>query len=103
MPVPLNDAREAAGDRRVTLEVEDHEFAAAADLPTGTLWAVGRSDNADLIVNSSNAAAVDAGRADEPIAAPLPELDAVFARVARESEGIQDLDDIGRVLAGAAW
>jgi hypothetical protein len=31
-----------------------------------------------------------------PIAAPMPELDAVFARVARESEGIQDLDDLGQ-------
>ena len=35
--------------------------------------------------------------AAEPIAAPVPELDAVFARVARESEGIQDLDDMGQV------
>ena len=35
--------------------------------------------------------------AAEPIAAPMPELDAVFARVARESEGIQDLDDLGQV------
>jgi len=55
MPVPLNDAREGAEGRRVTLAVEDREFAAAAALPTGTLWAVGRSNNADLIVNSSNA------------------------------------------------
>lgn len=47
--------REGAEGRRVTLAVEDREFAAAAALPTGTLWAVGRSDNADLIVNSSNA------------------------------------------------
>jgi hypothetical protein len=31
--------------------------------------------------------------AAEPISAPMPELDAVFARIARESEGIQDLDD----------
>jgi hypothetical protein len=38
--------------------------------------------------------------AAEPIAAPMPELDAVFARVARESEGIQDLDDLGQSLAG---
>ncbi len=37
--------------------------------------------------------------ASEPIAAPMPELDAVFARVARESEGIQDLDDLGQALA----
>jgi hypothetical protein len=28
--------------RRVTLAVEDRELAAAAALPTGTLWAVGR-------------------------------------------------------------
>jgi hypothetical protein len=55
MPVPLNDAREGAEGRRVTLAVEDREFAEAAALPTGTLWAVSRSDNADLIVNSSNA------------------------------------------------
>jgi len=39
--------------------------------------------------------------APEPIAAPMPELDAVFARVARESDGIQDVDGIGRSLAGA--
>ena len=38
--------------------------------------------------------------AAEPIAAPMPELDAVFARVARESEAIQDLDDIGQDLSG---
>jgi integrase len=41
--------------------------------------------------------------AAEPIAAPMPELDAVFARVARESEGIQDLGGVGQALAGAAW
>jgi integrase len=40
--------------------------------------------------------------AAEPIVAPVPELDAVFARVARESEGIQDLDDLGQVPAGGA-
>jgi len=40
--------------------------------------------------------------APEPIAAPMPELDAVFARVARESEGIQDVDGIGLSLAGAS-
>ena len=39
--------------------------------------------------------------ANEPIAAPMPELDAVFARVARESEGIQDFDGIGQALAGS--
>jgi hypothetical protein len=49
MPVPLNDAREGAAGRRVALEVEGREFAAAAALPTGTLGAVGRSDNAELI------------------------------------------------------
>jgi integrase len=38
----------------------------------------------------------------EPVAAPIPELDAVFARVARESEGIQDLDDLGQPLDGAS-
>ena len=31
-----------------------NQLAAAAALPTGTLWAVGRSDNADLIINSNN-------------------------------------------------
>ncbi|MBA8924509.1 site-specific recombinase XerD [Kutzneria viridogrisea] len=31
--------------------------------------------------------------AAEPIAAPMPDLDAVFARIARETVGIQDLDD----------
>jgi hypothetical protein len=40
--------------------------------------------------------------AGEPVAAPMPELDAVFARVARESAGIQDLDDLGQVQAGGA-
>jgi integrase len=38
----------------------------------------------------------------EPITAPMPELDAVFARVARDSEGIQDLDDLGRAVAAGA-
>ena len=38
--------------------------------------------------------------AGEPAAAPMPELDAVFARVARESEGIQDLGDIGQGCPG---
>ncbi|MGW3690288.1 site-specific integrase [Streptomyces sp. NPDC005125] len=31
--------------------------------------------------------------ADDRIEAPMPELDAVFARIARESEGIQDIDE----------
>ncbi len=39
--------------------------------------------------------------ADEPAAAPMPELDAVFARIARESDGIQDIDDLGQGLAGS--
>jgi hypothetical protein len=30
----------------------------------------------------------------------MPELDAVFARIARESEGIQDLDDRLRPASG---
>lgn len=37
--------------------------------------------------------------APEPIAAPMPELDAVFARVARDSESIQDLDDLDHAIA----
>jgi len=40
--------------------------------------------------------------AAEPLAAPMPELDAVFARVARESEGIQDLDDLGQAMDAGA-
>jgi len=40
--------------------------------------------------------------APEPIAAPMPELDTVFARVARESVDIQDVDGIGLSLAGAS-
>lgn len=40
--------------------------------------------------------------AAEPIAAPMPELDAVFARVARESEGIQDLDDLRSKAVGGS-
>ena len=39
--------------------------------------------------------------APEPITAPMPQLDAVFARIARESDGIQDVDGIGQSLAGA--
>ncbi|MFI5975741.1 hypothetical protein [Streptomyces sp. NPDC051452] len=30
---------------------------------------------------------------DEPDRAPMPELDEVFARIARESAGIQNFDD----------
>ncbi|MFF2852525.1 hypothetical protein ACFVT5_40450 [Streptomyces sp. NPDC058001] len=30
--------------------------------------------------------------AGDRVEAPMPELDAVFTRIARESEGIQDLD-----------
>ncbi|ASL10491.1 site-specific integrase [Mycobacterium intracellulare] len=44
---------------------------------------------ADLQLRSMLADAVD------PVPAPMPELDAVFARIARESEGIQDVDDFG--------
>jgi site-specific recombinase XerD len=40
--------------------------------------------------------------AAEPIAAPMPELDAVFARIARESDGIQDIDDRMRLVSGGA-
>jgi hypothetical protein len=50
----------------------------------------------DLQLRSMLAGAV------EPVAAPMPELDAVFAGVARESEGIQDLDDFGQVPASGA-
>nr|WP_239086559.1 site-specific integrase [Streptomyces parvus] len=38
--------------------------------------------------------------AEDRIEAPMPELDAVFARVARESEGIQDIDDRMQPAAG---
>jgi hypothetical protein len=31
-----------------------NELAAVAALPTGTVWAVGRSDYEDLIINTSN-------------------------------------------------
>jgi integrase len=41
--------------------------------------------------------------AAEPAGAPVPELDAVFARVARESDGIQDLGDLCQELPGGAW
>ena len=44
--------------------------------------------------------------ADGPAAAPMPELDEVLARLARESGSIQDADDgsdIGLALSGAAW
>lgn len=42
---------------------------------------------ADLQLRSMLADAVD------PVPAPMPELDAVFARIAAESVGIQDIDD----------
>jgi hypothetical protein len=32
----------------------------------------------------------------------MPELDSVFARVARDSEGIQDLDDLGHIVTEVA-
>lgn len=52
---------------------------------------------ADLQLRSMLAAA------DDPIEAPMPELDAMFARLSRESEGIQDIDDRMRpATAGAA-
>ena len=44
---------------------------------------------ADLELRSMLADAVD------PLPAPMPELDAVFARIARESVGIQDIDEFG--------
>jgi hypothetical protein len=40
--------------------------------------------------------------AKSPVDAPMPELDAVFARVARESEGIQDIDDRLQPAPGGA-
>lgn len=36
----------------------------------------------------------------EPISAPMPELDATFARIAQESVGIQDFDDPHRPIVG---
>ncbi|MCX4757843.1 site-specific integrase [Kitasatospora purpeofusca] len=40
---------------------------------------------------------------EEPLSAPLPDLDDLFARVAREADGIQDIDvRLAPVLAGAA-
>lgn len=38
--------------------------------------------------------------ADEPVKAPMPELDTAFARIARESNGIQDLDERLEMVAG---
>ncbi|MBO2466248.1 site-specific integrase [Actinomadura violacea] len=38
---------------------------------------------------------------DDPAEAPMPELDALFARVARESQGIQDVDARMQAAAGA--
>ncbi|WP_424752583.1 site-specific integrase [Mycobacterium sp.] len=46
---------------------------------------------ADLELRSMLADAAD------PLLAPMPELDAVFARIARESVGIQDIDDINDI------
>ncbi len=40
--------------------------------------------------------------ADNPVQAPMPELDGVFARIARESEGIQDIDARMEPAAGGA-
>jgi hypothetical protein len=39
---------------------------------------------------------------DQPAGAPMPELDELFARIARQSEGIQDLDDRMRPADGDA-
>ncbi|WP_083905938.1 site-specific integrase [Nocardia transvalensis] len=41
--------------------------------------------------------------AAEPVTAPMPELDSVFARIARESVGIQDLDARMHPETGGAW
>ncbi|MBB5916682.1 hypothetical protein BJY24_005594 [Nocardia transvalensis] len=41
--------------------------------------------------------------AAEPVTAPMPELDSVFARIARESVGIQDLDARMHPEIGEAW
>lgn len=38
----------------------------------------------------------------EPITAPMPELDTTFARIARESVGIQDFDDSQRPIVGGS-
>jgi integrase len=52
---------------------------------------------ADLQLRSMLADAAD------PVPAPMPELDAVFARIAKESVGIQDIDDFGPHAAGEGW
>ncbi|MGT2530694.1 hypothetical protein ACU4GG_29185 [Streptomyces nojiriensis] len=40
--------------------------------------------------------------AEDEAPAPMPELDAAFARIARESEGIQDIDSRMQAASGAA-
>jgi integrase len=52
---------------------------------------------ADLQLRSMLADATD------PVTAPMPELDAVFARIAKESVGIQDIDDFGPPAVGDGW
>ena len=52
---------------------------------------------ADLQLRSMLADAAD------PVPAPLPELDAVFTRIAKESVGIQDIDEFGPTPAGDGW
>lgn len=52
---------------------------------------------ADLQLRSMLADAAD------PVRAPMPELDDVFARIAKESVGIQDIDDFGPATGGDGW
>lgn len=52
---------------------------------------------ADLQLRSMLADAAD------PVPAPMPELDAVFTRIAKESVGIQDIDEFGPLAAGDGW
>lgn len=52
---------------------------------------------ADLQLRSMLADAAD------PVPAPMPELDAVFTRIAKESVGIQDIDDFGPTTAEGSW
>ncbi len=41
--------------------------------------------------------------ADDPVPAPMPELDAVFTRIAKQSVGIQDIDDFAPATAEDGW
>jgi hypothetical protein len=52
---------------------------------------------ADLQLRSMLADAAD------PVPAPMPELDDVFARIAKESVGIQDIDDFDPATGGDGW